>query len=77
MNTAASNRPRIKKVDVSDRLITARSWRLSAATPEQCSNFELIGDGEGVHSPDVDEDISAQGMLTGVPARRPKGTGSK
>ena len=85
MNTAVSRRPRIKKIDVSDKMITAHltdgriisvplawSWRLSAATPEQRSNFELIGDGEGVHWPDVDEDISAQGMLTGRPATPPK-----
>ena len=82
MSTAVSNRPRIKAVQVSDTMITAHlidgriisvplawSWRLSAATPEQRANFELIADGEGVHWPDVDEDISAQGMLTGIPAR--------
>ena len=82
MSTAVSNRPRIKSVQVSDTMITAHlidgriisvplawSWRLSAATPEQRTNFELIADGEGVHWPDVDEDISAQGMLTGIPAR--------
>ncbi|MSS70699.1 MAG: DUF2442 domain-containing protein [Candidatus Latescibacteria bacterium] len=34
--------------------------------------FEIIGDGQGVHWPDIDEDISAEGMLHGVPARRPK-----
>lgn len=31
------------------------------------------GDGHGVHWPDLDEDISAEGMLTGTPARPPKG----
>jgi hypothetical protein len=49
----------------------AWSWRLSEATPEQRSNFEIIGDGHGIHWPDIDEDISASGMLFGVPARRP------
>ena len=34
--------------------------------------LEIIGNGEGVHWPDIDEDISAQGMLTGSPARRPE-----
>ena len=48
----------------------AWSWRLSNATPEQRKNFEIIGTGEGVHWPDIDEDISAEGMLHGVPARR-------
>jgi hypothetical protein len=52
----------------------AWSWRLSEATPEQRANWEFIGDGNGVHWPDIDEDISAEGMLYGIPARRPQGT---
>ncbi|MHB9029633.1 MAG: DUF2442 domain-containing protein [Candidatus Latescibacterota bacterium] len=52
----------------------AWSWRLSDATPEQRKNFEIMGNGEGVHWPDIDEDISAMGMLCGTPARRPKQT---
>jgi hypothetical protein len=39
---------------------------------KQRANFEIIGDGEGVHWPDVDEDISATGMLNGEPACKPK-----
>jgi hypothetical protein len=50
----------------------AWSWRLSDATPAQRANWQLIGDGHGVHWPDVDEDISAEGMLNGTPARRPR-----
>jgi len=50
----------------------AWSWRLSEASPEQRQNFEIIGDGQGIHWPDIDEDISVQGMLGGSPARRPK-----
>jgi len=53
----------------------AWSWRLSEATPEQRSNFEIIGDGQGVHLLDIDEDISIDGMLYGIPARRPKQAG--
>lgn len=49
----------------------AWSWRLSEATPEQRNNFEIMGNGQGVHWPDLDEDISARGMLYGIPARRP------
>jgi hypothetical protein len=83
MNTAANNDPRIQDVQVSADEITARltdgrvisvplawSWRLSEATPKQRSNFRLIGSGQGVHWPDVDEDISVEGMLHGVPAHR-------
>jgi hypothetical protein len=44
------------------------SWRLSKATPAQRKRFEIIGSGEGVHWPHVDEDISIHGMLHGVPA---------
>jgi hypothetical protein len=82
MNTVVSDIPRIMDVQVTDELITARlsdgrtisvplawSWRLSEATPEQRSNYELIGSGLGIHWPDIDEDISATGMLFGVPAR--------
>jgi hypothetical protein len=85
MNTAASSEPRIVTIKVTDDAITAEladgrtvsvplvwSWRLSQATPKQRQNFEIIGSGEGVHWPDVDEDISARGMLQGVPARPPK-----
>ena len=50
----------------------AWSWRLAAATPAQRARYEIIGDGQGVHWPDLDEDISAAGMLTGGPARPPK-----
>ena len=52
----------------------AWSWRLSEATSEQRSNFEIIGDGLGIHWPDIDEDISVDGMLRGAPARRTKHT---
>ncbi len=54
----------------------AWSWRLSDATEEQRRRYELIGDGSGIHWPDVDEDISVRGMLDGVPARRPRGLSS-
>jgi hypothetical protein len=47
------------------------SWRLSEATPEQRENYKILGDGAGVHWPDIDEDISVEGMLYGSPARRP------
>lgn len=40
--------------------------RLLHATPEQRSNFEMIGSGEGIHWPDVDEDISVQNLVLGV-----------
>ncbi|MBI4587787.1 MAG: DUF2442 domain-containing protein, partial [Candidatus Rokubacteria bacterium] len=48
------------------------SWRLSEATPAQRANFRLIGTGQGIHWPEIDEDISVEGMLHGIPARRPR-----
>ena len=87
MSTAVSVESRIDHVDVTDDTITAHlvdgrvisvplawSWRLSEATPAQRANWELIGDGHGVHWPDINEDLSADGMLNGVPARRPRST---
>jgi hypothetical protein len=50
----------------------AWSWRLSDATPAQRANRRLIGAGEGIHWPEVDEDISIRGMLEGGPAPRPR-----
>jgi hypothetical protein len=50
----------------------AWSWRLSEATPEQRANWRIIGSGDGIRWPDVDEDISVRGMLEGVPAHRPR-----
>jgi len=43
--------------------------RLFRATPAQRRNWEVIGRGYGVHWPDVDEDLSAEGLLQGRPAR--------
>jgi Protein of unknown function (DUF2442) len=85
MNTAVNNEPRIASVKITADSIVAEltdgrivsvplawSWRLAGATPAQRKRFEIIGSGEGVHWPDVDEDISARGMLHGIPACPPK-----
>lgn len=40
--------------------------RLSQATGEQLDNWELLGDGEGIHWPDLDEDLSVAGLLAGT-----------
>ena len=42
--------------------------RLLHASPQQRSRFELLGDGEGIHWPEIDEDISVAGLLRGVRA---------
>jgi hypothetical protein len=44
--------------------------RLFAATEAQRSNWQISGGGYGIHWPDVDEDLSTEGMLRGAPAPR-------
>jgi hypothetical protein len=85
MSTAARSHdgPRARSVEITGDLITAYlvggrvisvplawSWRLFGATPDQRRRYDLIGDGEGIRWPDVDEDISVRGMLDGTPASR-------
>lgn len=38
--------------------------RLCHATPVERANWRLIADGVGIHWPDIDEDISVDGLLT-------------
>lgn len=37
--------------------------RLAKASSAALSNYQLLGDGEGIHWPDLDEDISVDGLL--------------
>jgi len=73
--------PRAREVSVSEdeltvsladgrRISVPLAWfpRLLHASPAQRSNWELLGDGEGIHWPDVDEDLSVAGILRGTPA---------
>jgi Protein of unknown function (DUF2442) len=39
--------------------------RLSNATKSQLENYELLGDGEGIHWPEIDEDLSVASLLRG------------
>jgi len=64
------------ELDDCRRLSVPLAWfpRLLKATPEQRAHFEFIGDGVGIHWPDVDEDLSVEGLLAGIPAPRGKVT---
>jgi hypothetical protein len=42
--------------------------RLLSATREEREDYELIGDGEYIHWPRIDEDLTITGLLRGVPA---------
>jgi hypothetical protein len=59
-------------VDLMDgRTIAAPlAWypRLFSATPEQRGRWEIAGGGYGIHWPDLDEDLSTEGLLRGAPA---------
>ena len=39
------------------------SERLATATPEQKSRFEVSPSGYGIHWPDLDEDLSIDGLI--------------
>src|SRR5271168_3341345 len=45
--------------------------RLLNATPAQRKNWRIAGGGYGIHWPEVDEDLSTEGLLRGAPAPRP------
>lgn len=42
--------------------------RLLNATPTQRKNWKIAGGGCGIHWPDLDEDLSPEGLLRGAPA---------
>ena len=44
--------------------------RLLDATAAQRKNWEIAGGGYGIHWPDVDEDLTTEGLLRGAPAPR-------
>lgn len=56
-------------VDLTDgrTILVPLAWysRLLHGTPEERDNWRLIGDGEGIHWPDLDEDISVEDVLLG------------
>lgn len=42
--------------------------RLENATSQQKKNWKLVGQGYGIHWPDIDEDISLEMLLRGQPS---------
>ncbi len=43
--------------------LAPQSERLANATPEQRANFEVSPTGYGIHWPDIDEDLSIDGLI--------------
>ena len=73
--------PLAERVDVTEDTLTADlsdgrtisvplAWypRLVHATPTERRNWRLIGGGVGIHWPDLDEDVSVEGLLAGRPS---------
>ncbi|TKB72894.1 MAG: DUF2442 domain-containing protein [Nitrospira sp.] len=72
---------RVKDVRVSDDVLSVDlmdgrtimvplAWypRLMNATPKQLQRWEVSGAGYGIHWPEIDEDLSSEGLLRGAPA---------
>jgi Protein of unknown function (DUF2442) len=59
-------------VDLSDgRTVSVPlAWfpRLLHGTPEERNHWRLIGDGEGIHWQDLDEDVSVENLILGKPS---------
>ena len=91
-STAARHQPLAYDVQVTeDELIISLTdgrrvsaplvWfpRLLNASPAMRAEWRFIGDGEGVHWPEADEDISVEALLLGVPSSefaQPRGGGA-
>lgn len=73
MQIPEATRVEVTDVSLTVELVDGRSvsvpllWypRLVDATPAERENWRLIGRGEGIHWPDLDEDISVAGLLAG------------
>jgi hypothetical protein len=76
-----NNEPVAQSVETSDTELVVRLtdgrvlsaplvWfpRLHSATPDKRSSYELLGNGVGIHWPELDEDISVAGLLAGMPS---------
>jgi hypothetical protein len=83
MSTSRSESPSARAVDVKvsrqaiavdladgRTLVVPLTWfpRLLHGTPTERNHWRLIGGGQGVHWPDLDEDVSVEGLLAGLPS---------
>lgn len=76
-----SHSPRAERVEVTDdslsvdlddgrTIVVPLAWypRLQHGTPEERNHWRPIARGEGIHWPDLDEDISVENLLAGQPS---------
>jgi hypothetical protein len=81
MTTSATATAKARKVRVTDRALTVElqdgrvvsvpvTWypRLAEASRRERGAWVLIGPGAGIHWPALDEDISVDGLLRGLPS---------
>ncbi len=74
---------RVKNVEVTDDTLSVAlmdgrtisvplAWypRLLNASKAELQNWQVSGGGYGIHWPDIDEDLSTEGLLRGAPAPR-------
>jgi hypothetical protein len=79
--SATASGTRVRSVGIDDAALTVGlmdgrnisvplAWypRLLEATTDQRRNYEIAGGGYGLHWPDVDEDLSTEGLLGGARA---------
>jgi hypothetical protein len=70
--TALTVSDEVVQLELSDgRTVSAPlAWypRLAHGTASERAHWRVIGRGEGVHWPDLDEDISVEGVLAGRPS---------
>ena len=59
-------------VDLADgrTVLAPLAWypRLLHGTAQERKRWRLVGGGEGIHWPDLDEDVSVEGLLAGRPS---------
>jgi len=78
-SSAPSVDPRAVEVEVSEdelsvvladgrRIAVPLAWvpRLLNASPKERAKFEILGGGVGIHWPEIDEDLSVEGLLRGI-----------
>ena len=80
-STIVTQTARAQNVTVSDDALTVDladgrtisvplAWypRLLHGTPKERNNWRLIGEREGIHWPELDEDVSVENLLLGRPS---------
>ncbi len=82
MNTATTEQPlKVQYLNINNDTLTVNlvdgraitvplTWypRLWHGTPAERNHWQIIGDGEGIHWPDLDEDLSIEGIVLGRPS---------